>query len=104
VLVCLANLTNMERLGIGGPELTDDGLRHLAGVKRLNHLTIDDGHITDSGLNHLAGFKDLGYLNITATGNISVQAKRLLRQKLPNLTFFQTQLKSESSNSPKAAG
>jgi len=102
-MVHLANLTNMERLGIGGPELTDDGLRHLAGMKSLNHLTIDDGNITDAGLGHLAGLKALSYLNVTTRGRITTAGKRLLREKLPDLGFFETRPWTDSRRPPGPA-
>ncbi|MCK4292049.1 MAG: hypothetical protein KAY65_02545 [Planctomycetes bacterium] len=100
-LAHLAGLTEMERLGIGGPELTDDGLRHLANMKKLNHLTIIDGNITDDGLRHLEALKALGYLNITSKNRITAAAKRRLRDKLPDLAFFQTQFKKDSPRTSK---
>jgi Leucine-rich repeat (LRR) protein len=103
-MVHLANLTNMERLNIGGPELTDDGLRHLAGMRSLNHLTIDDGNITDAGLGHIAGFKALSYLNITTRGRITAAGKRLLREKLPDMGFFETRSWTDSRRPPGPAG
>ncbi len=92
----LSSLTEMERLGIGGPELTDDALRHLANMTKLNQLTISDGNITEQGLRHLERLKALTYLNITSRHRISAAAKRRLQDQLPNLAFFQTQLKQAS--------
>ena len=92
----LSGLTNMERLGIAGPNLTDAALVHLANMQKLNHLYIGDGNITDAGLAHLEGLRALGYLNITSRSRISAAAKYRLRKALPNLAFFQTQLKQAS--------
>ena len=86
----------LTRLHIGGLHLTDDGLQHLAKMKKLIQLTISDGNITDSGLRHLERLKALGYLNITSRSRISATAKRCLQEKLPNLSLFQTQLKKNS--------
>jgi len=102
-LVCLANLTNMERLGIGGPELTDDSLRHLAGMRNLNHLTIDDGNITDAGLGYLGRIEPFSYLNITTRGRIAATGKRLLRERLPDLGFFETRPWTDSRRPPGPA-
>jgi len=95
-LLHIAGLTEMERLGIGGPNLTDEALRHLAKMTKLNHLSINDGNITDRGLRHLENLPNLTYLNITSTSRISAAAKRRLKDQLPNLVFFQTQLKQAS--------
>jgi len=97
----LADMTEMKFLGIGGPDLTDEGLLHLTNMKKLFHLTIGDGQITDQGLRHLEGFKALGYLNITSKQRISAAAKRRLREKIPNLHFFQIQLKDVSPRTPQ---
>jgi hypothetical protein len=97
----LAGLTNMERLNIGGPRLTDGGLKYLAEMKKLYDLTVNEGNITDSGLRHLEGLKALHRLNITTRSRISTSAKRLLRQKLPNLGYFQVRPKKDSLRPPK---
>ena len=46
----LADLTKIERLSIGGPDLTDEGLKYLSKMKNLNFLIITDGRFTDKGL------------------------------------------------------
>ncbi len=92
----IAELTELERLRIGGPDLTDDALRYLAGLPRLNSLTISDGNITDEGLRQLETLEALRYLNITSRHRFSAAAIRRLRQNLPNLRTFRTQLKDTS--------
>lgn len=49
----VSTLTNLERLGLGGPGLTGVGLTYLANLKKLRRLSIVDGGITDDDLRHL---------------------------------------------------
>jgi len=87
----------MERLSLGGPGLTDEGLRRLLDLKKLDLLSImgrfdtdrmgwtSGGHITDAGLLHLERFKRLGYLEIYSDHSFSEEAVRRLWQELPYL-------------------
>lgn len=71
-LALLANLPVLERATLDGVQLTDDGLRHLAGWKNLRKLTFynvtNRGRFTGAGLVHLA---DLPHLQEFACGGSS---------------------------------
>ena len=45
-----------------GPQITDDWLKYVAGMKQLRALTVKRAGITDEGLRHLAGMKELSAL------------------------------------------
>jgi len=57
----LSGLRAMDRLVIGGPGVTDRGLAVLANMPRLNLVTFN-GNFTDEGLRHLEGLRGLQYL------------------------------------------
>jgi beta-lactamase regulating signal transducer with metallopeptidase domain len=80
----LSGLTALTMLSAGGPNVTDNGLSYLAGMKDLYHLSIN-GDITDEGLRHLEGLKRLAYVNITSRSACSKAAMDRLRKALPNL-------------------
>ena len=83
----LAPLTNLKYLYIGGSatNLTDDGLRHLANMRRLDSLTIYNSRITARGLKHLHHLKTLHIITIKSAVPISGQAIVRLRSELPHL-------------------
>ncbi len=83
----LADFHLMERLTLSGNEITDDGLKHLAGMNRLNWLTIE-GRITDAGLRHLEDKKSIERLTIKSTEQLSSGALQRLFNELPNLRGF----------------
>lgn len=80
----LAGLRNMERLNINGPGITNKGLSYLTQMKKLNHLTLT-GNFTDEGLRHLEGLKALSLLRIYSSDNFSPAALQQLKNSLPNL-------------------
>ncbi|MBN1490876.1 MAG: redoxin family protein, partial [Phycisphaerae bacterium] len=83
-LVHLAGLTELDRLSIGGADVTDAGLAHLAGLHKLNMLTVT-GNFTEAGLRHLEGLKALQSLTIQSSNNFSSAAVTRLREALPHL-------------------
>ena len=88
----LRYLTNFTHLTIGSPYLTDKSLSYLANMKTLNSLTIT-GNFTDQGLRHLEGLKALGLLRITSQNAIKRGAVMRLRKKLPNIHTFEVKKK-----------
>lgn len=58
-LECVAGAGTLKNIGLGSSgrpdELTDDGLRHLAGLKQLEDLSLSGKKLTGSGFRHLAG-------------------------------------------------
>lgn len=91
----LAGLTNMVTLAVGGQGLTDNGLKHLSNMKKLDSLTIT-GNFTDEGLRYLEGFKALRRLEITSNNKFSRAALNRLRRNLPNLHTFNINRNNES--------
>ena len=82
----LAPLTNLKYLQIGGSaNLTDDGLIHLADMRRLDTLFIGDSRITGQGLAHLYPLKTLHIIRINSAIPIGGQAIARLRTELPHL-------------------
>ena len=82
--VDLAGLTELERLSVGGPQLTDTTLSYLSNMKRLKTLHIA-GNFTDQGLRFLEGLDSLEYLNINPRREFSQSALQELHDRLPNL-------------------
>ena len=66
---------------VGGPRLTDDGLRHLAGMKKLDLLNIQ-GAFTDAGLRRLEALTSLRFLDLQTSEKISPQAVERLKGAL----------------------
>lgn len=65
----LEDLPNLERLYLArNPQLTDAGMRHLAGLRRLRRLSLWRTGITDAGIGHLAGLRELRVLDIQRQG------------------------------------
>ncbi|HOX58264.1 MAG TPA: redoxin family protein [Candidatus Paceibacterota bacterium] len=83
----LAGLTALDRLVFGGSGLTDRSLAVLANMPRLDLVTIN-GSFTDDGLRHLEGLKGLRHLTIRSAGNFSSAARQRLRSNLPNIYAF----------------
>jgi hypothetical protein len=109
-LACLSGLTEIENLGLTGPglgddgfkhlawltklkhlqitgstDLTDDGLLHLANMRRLDSLTIHNSRITERGLAHLYPLKTLHIILIHSVVPIGSSAIARLRTELPHL-------------------
>ncbi len=82
----LALLTNLKYFEIGGgANLTADGLRHLADMRRLDSLFIGDSRITERGLAHLYPLKSLHIIRIKSALPVSGKAIVRLRTELPHL-------------------
>lgn len=73
-------------LGLSG--VTDNGLRHLAGLKNLTSLNLSgyagSGKVTDAGLEHLAALPSLAKLDLAGSGVTDAGLKRLA--DFPSLT------------------
>jgi tRNA A-37 threonylcarbamoyl transferase component Bud32/Leucine-rich repeat (LRR) protein len=75
----LAGLKNLQLLGVGGPGITDEGLKHLGGLQELQTLNLSGTKVTPAGLKHLAGLKKLQRLGI-ANDHVTDEALEVLHQ------------------------
>ena len=62
----LEDLVRLEELHLYATNVTDEGLRHLSGLKQLKHLVFDP-QMSDAALRHLAGLHDLTTLDLINT-------------------------------------
>ena len=85
-MVHLQNLTQIWRISIGGEEVTDQGLKYLAGMKNLNTVNIT-GNFSDKALLEFERFGALSSLTIRNPNGFSRVAIQRLMQKKPNLRF-----------------
>jgi hypothetical protein len=68
LLKTIAGLKSLRSLNVGGSLLlTDEGLKELAGMKKLQGLYLFYARVTDAGLKELAGLKDLRALDLSHT-------------------------------------
>ena len=63
----LAGLPGLSVLELWSPRITDAGLVHLAKLKNLTSLDLMQTRITDNGLDHLSGLERLKTLNLYGT-------------------------------------
>lgn len=64
----LKKLENLVTLHLGGTDITDEGLQHIADLTTLRQLHLEKTKISDLGLVHLKKLKNLLYLNLYQTG------------------------------------
>ncbi|QGQ22043.1 protein kinase [Gimesia benthica] len=78
----LTGLTKLEKLFIhANHQITDEGLKHLKGMRDLQVLTVTNGQITDEGIMYLQGMRDLEVLNVGGTGITDAGLKQIARHK-----------------------
>jgi len=66
-LVPLKDLKDVVELNLRGTDVTDAGLKHVAGLKSLKKLHLEKTKITDKGLAELKGLDNLEWLNVYGT-------------------------------------
>lgn len=66
-LAVVADLDDLEELGLCCSQVTDEGLRHLANLRKLRKLQLSDCAITDEGLAHIAHLDNLEWLLLSGT-------------------------------------
>lgn len=81
----IAPLIGTERLFLGGNDISDEGLRSLRRMNRLQCLDLDDTHITDAGLENLHLLTSLeelclGNTDVTGTGAVHLEKLTQLRE------------------------
>ena len=67
----LAGLKSLEVLHLGNTKVTGAGLKELAGLESLQALYLYDTPLTDAGLKHLAALKSLRYLNLAHCSGVT---------------------------------
>ena len=92
-LEVVAQLTELQHLGLSATKVTDAGLAHLPGLKKLERLDLDNTKITDEGLKQLVGLQNLRSLNLGAT-QVTDTGAELLKQldSLKQLGLFSTKV------------
>jgi hypothetical protein len=89
----LAGLKKLSSLSLGATGVTDAGLKDLAGSKNLSSLSLHSTKVTDAGLKALAGLKDLSYLNLGGTHVMDEGLKHLAGLKnLSSLSLGDTKV------------
>jgi endonuclease YncB( thermonuclease family) len=73
----LAGLSKLRRLLLYNLEITDAGLAHLRGAQDLAVLELGRIHVSDAGMPHLAQLKNLRYLDISDTQVTDAGAQQL---------------------------
>ncbi len=63
----LAGLRRLKQLAITDSRISDAGLRHIGELTKLDSLVLDRTQVTDDGLAHLAGLKTLAVLSLNET-------------------------------------
>ena len=64
----LKEVENLVWLHLGGTDVTDEGLPHLAGLSSLTRLHLERTKVSDAGLANLKDLQNLNYLNLYQTG------------------------------------
>ncbi len=83
-LARVAKHGSLTRLYLRGTRITDDGLKHLTGLTKLEELDLAETGITDAGLVHLSGLSSLKKLYVRET-RVTQAGVRNLKQALPNV-------------------
>jgi hypothetical protein len=99
-LAALEGLTDLRELDLGGdkkaPAITDGGLDHLKGLKRLTNLSLANTRITDAGLAKLSGLTRLEFLDLEGTHVTDASLEWIARlPKLEDVVLGRTQVSRE---------
>ncbi|CDP12152.1 unnamed protein product [Coffea canephora] len=62
--LALKDLTNLERLELGGPQIKDAALFPLSSFHSLKHLSLQSGILTDESLPHFSAMQNLEHLSV----------------------------------------
>ena len=103
-LAMLRDLGRLVSLHLGGTDVTDKGLAHLAGQAALKRLHLEKTKVSDAGLAHLAGWESLSYLNLYQTEVTDAGLAHLEGLKsLKNLYLWQTKVTPEGAEKLRQA-
>jgi internalin A len=84
----LAGLKSLQTLHLRFTKVTDVGLKELAGLKTLQFVTLTYTQVTDAGLKELANLKNLSRLNLMNT-QVTDAGVRELQKALPKCVIDQ---------------
>lgn len=85
----IRGLTNLNRLGLRGTRITDEGLNFLQNLTKLQYLDLGSCKISDCGLVLLQNMRTLKSLDISDT-NVSDAVINNLQEALPNCRIITT--------------
>jgi len=84
----IKDLTRLEELYLSSTKITDEGLEHLKALENLEVLYLDSTRITDDGLSHLKNLTRLRVLSVTDTAISDAGLQHLhAQQELENLSL-----------------
>lgn len=103
-LEVLGRLDSLLSLHLGGTDVTDAGLAHLAGLTSLTRLHLERTAVSDDGLAQLGQLGQLRYLNLYGTGVTDAGLRHLEGLKsLASLYLWQTQVTPDGVEKLQAA-
>lgn len=103
-LVHLAGLKKVVNLHLGGTQVTDAGLVHLKGLSSLRRLHLENTGVGDGGLVYLKGLANLEYLNLYASKVTDEGLEHLVGlKKLRRLYLWQTEVTDEGADKLRKA-
>ena len=79
----LAGLRRLEDLTLTGQTISDAGLRHLKALTNLKRLSLSGGDISDAGFEHLTGLVRLESLSVSET-SLTPAGVEAFRSKMPS--------------------
>jgi hypothetical protein len=83
-LKSLRGLSKLQLLDLRGErQVTDAGLEHIAGLTQLQELRLNYTQVTNAGLEHLKRLSQLRYLDVRGT-QVTDEGVKKLQQALPN--------------------
>jgi hypothetical protein len=87
----LANLSNVTSLGLWQTRITDEGLKTIGKMANLSYLSVEGNRgVTNEGLAHLSGCKKLSWLGLSYTGISDDGMKHLVGLPLTRLDVTNT--------------
>ena len=74
-------------LNLNGTQVTDAGLKELAGLTQMQNLGLSRTQVTDAGLKELTGMKNLQMVNLVGT-KVTDAGVQELQKALPRRTNY----------------
>ena len=83
---CLQEVPNLISLSLSNTQVSDAGLRHIAGLTNLKLLHLQNTQVSDAGLEHIEGLRNLIFLYLDDTKVSDAGLEQL--EKLTNLKML----------------